>query len=58
MQPFAFCTREREWCEFAECAETGLSAVLIQQLAKKHNMVTGSVVHTQTVFQNLCRPAL
>lgn len=37
--PFAFCTREREWCEFAESAETGPSTVLMQQLAKKHNMV-------------------
>ena len=44
VQPFAFCTREREWCEFAECAETGPSAVLIQQLAKKHNMVWGRMV--------------
>lgn len=40
MQPFAFCTRERQWCEFAEPAETGPSAVLMQRLAKKHNMVS------------------
>ena len=38
-QPFAFCTREREWCEFAEPAETGPSTRLLQQLAKRHNMV-------------------
>lgn len=37
--PFAFCTREKEWCEFAESAETGESTQLCQRLAKKHNMV-------------------
>jgi beta-ureidopropionase len=39
MQPFAFCTREREWCEFAECAETGATTRLLQALAVQHNMV-------------------
>lgn len=56
MQPFAFCTREREWCEFAECAETGPSAVLIQQLAKKHNMVIGSVATLKSVFRICAGP--
>lgn len=37
--PFAFCTREREWCEFAECAETGATTRLLQALAVQHNMV-------------------
>mmetsp|Transcript_2971 Transcript_2971/g.8705 ORF Transcript_2971/g.8705 Transcript_2971/m.8705 type:complete len:406 (-) Transcript_2971:2624-3841(-) len=42
--PFAFCTREREWCEFAECAETGPSTQLLQVLAKQHNMVIVSPI--------------
>lgn len=37
--PFAFCTREREWCEFAECAEAGPSVALCAELARRHNMV-------------------
>lgn len=37
--PFAFCTREREWSEFAECAETGETTRLVQSLARQHNMV-------------------
>ena len=28
--PFAFCTREREWTEFAEPAETGPSTAFLQ----------------------------
>jgi beta-ureidopropionase len=38
--PFAFCTREKHpWCEFAESAETGPTTRLLQDLAKKYNMV-------------------
>jgi beta-ureidopropionase len=37
--PFAFCTREREWCEFAEPVEGGPSVLLCQELAAKHSMV-------------------
>ena len=37
--PFAFCTREREWTEFAEPVEGGPSILLCQELAAKHNMV-------------------
>lgn len=37
--PFAFCTREKAWCEFAESAADGSSVVLCQQLAKLWNMV-------------------
>mmetsp|Transcript_6332 Transcript_6332/g.11432 ORF Transcript_6332/g.11432 Transcript_6332/m.11432 type:complete len:391 (-) Transcript_6332:116-1288(-) len=37
--PFAFCTREKQWVEFAECAETGPATRLCQAIARKHNMV-------------------
>ncbi|XP_045596025.1 beta-ureidopropionase [Procambarus clarkii] len=38
--PYAFCTREKKpWCEFAECPETGPTAQLIQELARKYDMV-------------------
>ena len=37
--PFALCTREREWCEFAEPVETGPSVLLCQELAARHKMV-------------------
>jgi len=37
--PFAFCTREKHWCAFAESAETGGSTQLLQKLAKRWNMV-------------------
>lgn len=43
--PFAFCTREKHpWCEFAEPAETGATTKLMQELAKKHNMVIVSSI--------------
>ena len=32
--PFAFCTREREWTEFAEPAETGPSTAFLQVAPK------------------------
>lgn len=28
--PFAFCTREKHWCEFAESAESGESTQLVR----------------------------
>lgn len=37
--PFAFCTREREWCEFAELIEGGPSVAMCQELAARHSMV-------------------
>ena len=37
--PFAFCTREREWLEFAEPAETGPSTKMLQAYAQKYRMV-------------------
>jgi beta-ureidopropionase len=42
--PFAFCTREKIWCEFAESVKTGESTRLMQQLAHKHNMVIVSCI--------------
>lgn len=36
--PFAFCTREREWLEFAE-PETGPSTKMLQKYAQKYHMV-------------------
>ncbi|KAI3424515.1 CN hydrolase domain-containing protein [Psidium guajava] len=38
MMPFAFCTREKRWCEFAEPID-GESTRFLQDLAKKYNMV-------------------
>lgn len=38
--PFAFCTREKQpWCDFAESATNGRTTKLLQELAKKYNMV-------------------
>ena len=37
--PFAFCTREKQWCEFAESAETGESVVFCQRYSRKWGMV-------------------
>lgn len=37
--PFAFCTREKEWCEFAETIKDGKSVALCQKLAAKHAAV-------------------
>jgi predicted amidohydrolase len=42
--PFAFCTREKEWTEFAESAEDGETTRLCQELARKHNMVIVSPI--------------
>ncbi|KAM0012361.1 putative beta-ureidopropionase [Helianthus debilis subsp. tardiflorus] len=38
MMPFAFCTREKRWCEFAEPAD-GESTQFLQGFARKYNMV-------------------
>ncbi|XP_031284332.1 beta-ureidopropionase-like [Pistacia vera] len=38
MMPFAFCTREKRWCEFAEPIN-GESTQFLQELAQKYNMV-------------------
>lgn len=37
--PFAFCTREKAWTEFAEPVVGGPSTMLCQELARKHGMV-------------------
>lgn len=42
--PFAFCTREKHWLEFAESAESGDTVRLCQQLARKWNMVIVSPI--------------
>ncbi|KAL3857684.1 hypothetical protein ACJMK2_012326 [Sinanodonta woodiana] len=43
--PFAFCTREKHpWCEFAESAEDGPTIKLMQELAKRYNMVIVSPI--------------
>lgn len=43
--PFAFCTREKHpWCQFAESAENGPTTKLMQELAKKYNMVIVSPI--------------
>lgn len=42
--PFAFCTRERSWCEFAESAVSGESTKFVQKLARKYNMVIVSPI--------------
>ncbi|KAJ6741068.1 hypothetical protein OIU79_001069 [Salix purpurea] len=38
MMPFAFCTREKRWCEFAEPVD-GESTRFLQEYARKYNMV-------------------
>ncbi|WJX46514.1 Beta-ureidopropionase [Trifolium repens] len=38
MMPFAFCTREKRWCEFAEPVD-GESTKFLQSYALKYNMV-------------------
>ena len=54
--PFAFCTREKRWCEFAEDLETGASMVKIKELAKKWDMVIVTTIlerdaaHSATVW--------
>lgn len=54
--PFAFCTREKHWCEFAESAAHGPSTQLLSGLARKHNMVIVSPIlerdeaHGETIW--------
>ncbi|XP_072985987.1 beta-ureidopropionase [Typha latifolia] len=43
MMPFAFCTREKRWCEFAEPVD-GESTQHLQDLAQKYNMVIVSPI--------------
>ncbi|XAR72408.1 Beta-ureidopropionase [Bertholletia excelsa] len=38
MMPFAFCTREKRWCEFAEPID-GESMQFLQDFSRKYNMV-------------------
>ncbi|RAL49448.1 hypothetical protein DM860_012881 [Cuscuta australis] len=58
MMPFAFCTREKRWCEFAEPID-GESTQFLQEFAKKYNMVVISpilerdVKHGETIW-NTC----
>ncbi|KAH7834093.1 hypothetical protein Vadar_012685 [Vaccinium darrowii] len=53
--PFALCTREKRWCEFAEPVD-GESTKFMQDLARKYNMVIISpilerdVKHGETVW--------
>lgn len=42
--PFAFCTRERSWCEFAEPVCGGATTGFIQELARRHSMVIVSSI--------------
>uniref|UniRef100_A0A1D1ZBW9 Beta-ureidopropionase n=1 Tax=Anthurium amnicola TaxID=1678845 RepID=A0A1D1ZBW9_9ARAE len=43
MMPFAFCTREKRWCEFAEPVN-GESTQFLRDLARKYNMVIVSPI--------------
>ncbi|KAH9314866.1 hypothetical protein KI387_023493, partial [Taxus chinensis] len=53
--PFAFCTREKRWCEFAESID-GESTQLLKELAKKYDMVIVSPIlerdinHGETIW--------
>ncbi|XP_074275795.1 beta-ureidopropionase [Silene latifolia] len=53
--PFAFCTREKSWCEFAEPVD-GESTQFLQDFAKKYNMVIVSpilerdIIHGETLW--------
>lgn len=53
--PFAFCTREKRWCEFAEPIN-GESTQFLQGFAKKYNMVIVSPIlerdinHGETIW--------
>ncbi|KIY99577.1 beta-ureidopropionase [Monoraphidium neglectum] len=42
--PFAFCTREKHWCAFAESAERGPTTQLLQGLARRWGMVVVSPI--------------
>lgn len=53
--PFAFCTREKRWCEFAETVD-GESTHFLQDFARKYNMVIISPIlerdikHGETIW--------
>eukprot|EP01018_Ginkgo_biloba_P015039 Gb_26372 [translate_table: standard] len=53
--PFAFCTREKRWCEFAESVD-GESTQFLQALAQKYNLVIVSPIlerdlnHGETIW--------
>lgn len=55
MMPFAFCTREKRWCEFAEPVD-GESTHFLQEFARKYNMVVISPIlerdvnHGETIW--------
>lgn len=55
MMPFAFCTREKRWCEFAEPVD-GESTQFLQGFARKYNMVIVSsilerdLIHGETIW--------
>ncbi|GLI61457.1 hypothetical protein VaNZ11_003848 [Volvox africanus] len=54
--PFAFCTREKHWCEFAESVENGESVSFCQAAAKRWGMVVicpileRDAAHNETVW--------
>ncbi|XP_009617981.1 beta-ureidopropionase [Nicotiana tabacum] len=47
--PFAFCTREKKWCEFAEPID-GESTQFLQEFARKYNMVIVSPILERDVY--------
>lgn len=53
--PFAFCTREKKWCEFAEPID-GESTKFLQEFARRYNMVIVSSIlerdvnHGETIW--------
>ncbi|KAH6833100.1 beta-ureidopropionase [Perilla frutescens var. hirtella] len=55
MMPFAFCTREKKWCEFAEPID-GESTKFLQEFARRYNMVIVSPIlerdvnHGETIW--------
>jgi len=55
MMPFAFCTREKRWCEFAEPVN-GETTKFLQVLARNYNMVIVSPIlerdlnHEETIW--------
>ncbi|KAL4180214.1 hypothetical protein AMTRI_Chr13g91000 [Amborella trichopoda] len=56
MMPFAFCTREKSWCQFAEPVDGGETTKFLQALALKYNMVIVSPIlerdidHGETIW--------
>lgn len=56
--PFAFCTREREWTEFAEPVEGGPSVALCQELAAKYSMVIVCPILERDVSESVWNTAV